>query len=174
MFTRRVLSFILAILWLWPSVVYAQSGALLEANRRGNALYQSGEYEKAIPFWRRALELGEKEFGPNHPITAALLDALAQTYHAQGRHAEAEPLHQRSLAIREKALGPEHPDVAQSLNNLGELHRVQGHYAEAEPLLQRSLAIREKALGCKRRCWMACHSQTNMHFRPFLQPLDAR
>ncbi len=70
---------------------------------------------------------------PNHPTTAALLDALARTYHAQGRYAEAEPLNKRS-------------DVATSLNNLAELYRVQGRYAEAEPLYRRSLAIREKAL----------------------------
>ena len=47
--------------------------------------------------------MGEQEFDPNYPNTAALLNNLAELYVAQGRYAAAEPLHQRSLAIREKA-----------------------------------------------------------------------
>ncbi len=97
----------------------------MEANRQGNALLEAGRYEEAIPVWRKALELGENEFGPNDPTTAALLDALAQTYHRQGRYAEAEPLYERSLAIREKALGPDHPLVAAGLNNLAALYYAQ-------------------------------------------------
>ena len=99
MIVARRFALILAILWLWPASLHAQSEALLEANRRGTALYQSGQYEKAIPFWRRALDLGEKEFGPNHPTTAALLDALAQTYRAHVRYAEAEPLYEGAVVI---------------------------------------------------------------------------
>jgi tetratricopeptide (TPR) repeat protein len=96
MFTLVRFSLLLAILWPWPIGLHAQSGALLEANRRGTALYQSGQYDKAIPFSRKALELGEKEFGPNHPAAAALLNVLAQTYLAAGKYAEAEPLYGRA------------------------------------------------------------------------------
>ncbi len=49
MFTRRALSLVLALLWLWPSVVYAQSEALEEAYRQGQARYQAGRYAEAIP-----------------------------------------------------------------------------------------------------------------------------
>ncbi len=49
----------------------------------------------------------EREFGPDHPTTAALLNNLAVLYRDQGRYAEAEPLFQRSLAIVEKSAGHE-------------------------------------------------------------------
>ena len=60
-------------------------------------------------------ELGEKEFGPDRPQTAFLLNNPARLYKAQSRYAEAEPLHKRALAIVEKALGPDHPDVGETL-----------------------------------------------------------
>ena len=147
MFIRRARALIVAVLWLWPTSLRAQSEALMDANNRGNALLEAGQYEQAIPFWRKALELGESELGANHLTTAALLDALAQTYLLQGRYTEAEPFFVRALSIREKALGAEHPDVAVSLNNLAELYRAQGRYADAEPLYKRSLAILEKTIG---------------------------
>ena len=147
MFIRRARALIVAVLWLWPTSLRAQFEALMDANNRGNALLEAGQYEQAIPFWRKALELGESELGANHLTTSALLDALAQTYLLQGRYTEAEPFFVRALSIREKALGAEHPDVAVSLNNLVELYRAQGRYADAEPLYKRSLAILEKTIG---------------------------
>ena len=96
---------------------------------------------------QRALAIGEKALGPEHPEVGTRLNNLAMLYRAQRRYAEAEPLQKRALAISEKALGPEHPAVGTSLNNLALLYKAQGRYAEAEPLQKRALAIREKALG---------------------------
>ncbi len=41
---RRRFALILAILWLWPAGLYAQSEALMEAYRRGQTLYEAGRY----------------------------------------------------------------------------------------------------------------------------------
>ena len=51
MFIRRALALVLAILWLWPAGLYAQSEALQVARRQGLALYEAGQYEQAISFW---------------------------------------------------------------------------------------------------------------------------
>ncbi len=58
MFGARVVALILTILWLWPASLHAQSEALMEAYRQGQALYEAGRYEQAIPFYREALEHG--------------------------------------------------------------------------------------------------------------------
>ena len=125
MFIRRTLSLVLIMLWLWPASLYAQS-EWWDAFDQGQALYEAGRYEEAIPFYREALELGEREFGPDHPTTALLLNNLASLYESQGRYAEAEPLYKRALAIWEKALGPDHHDVAQSIKGLAGLYSAQG------------------------------------------------
>ena len=115
---------------LWPAPAQSQSAALMNTYNQFDELYAQGRYEEAFPSAERALKLSEKEFGPDHPITANFLNNLASLYHATGRYAEAELLHERSLATREKTLGPEHPDVAASLDNLGSLYQAQGHYTE--------------------------------------------
>ena len=144
MSNRRAFALVLAIMWLWPASLHAQSEAFLDALEQGSALVKTGNYEQAILFWGKALELRKKEFGPDDPTTATLLNNLATLYRVQGRYAEAEPLMKRAFAIREKELGPEHPDVGESLNNLALLYYAQGRSADAEPLYERALAIRAK------------------------------
>jgi len=127
--------------------VWAQSAELSEAFYRQNGLREQGRYAEAIPFAVKALELGQKEFGPKHKLTASLLNNLAILYEGQGRYAEAESFYKRALEIFEQVLGPDHSDVGKILGNLAYLHNRQGRYDEAEPLAKRALAIQEKTLG---------------------------
>ena len=125
----------------------AQSDEWKSLIQEAGTLHRQGQYDRAVVLAKKALEIAERDLGPEHPNVATSLNNLAELYRAQGLYAAAEPLYKRSLAIREKALGPEHPAVAASLNNLAELYRAQGKYTAAEPLYQRSLAIGEKVLG---------------------------
>ncbi len=111
-------------------------------NQEVKELYRTGKYDRAVVVARKALEMAEKNVGPDHPDVATSLNNLAFLYDNQGRYAQAEPLYKRSLAIREKALGPDHPDVAQSLNNLAALYRATKRDEEAETLEQRAARIR--------------------------------
>ncbi|AOS83271.1 hypothetical protein BIU88_03405 [Chlorobaculum limnaeum] len=110
-------------------------------------LWKMGRYDEAEPLFRRALTIGEKTLGPNHPDVAASRNNLALLLYAQGNYRDAEPLYRRAIDIGEKTLGPNHPDVATWLNNLALLLKAQGNYADAEPLYRRALAIGEKTLG---------------------------
>ena len=76
----RLILPLVAALWLWPIAAQAQSEALMETYNQATALYDQGRYGEAIPFARKALELGEREFGPDHPTMATLLNNLAETY----------------------------------------------------------------------------------------------
>ncbi len=144
-----VVALALALILPLPSGAWGQSDARDEAYRQYKALSDQGRYGEAEPFARKALKLGEEEFGREHAATAALLSNLARLYEDQGRYTESEPLHKRALTIWEKALRPEHPDVAQSLNNLAlenyaGLLRDTGRIAEAEKMEARAKAIRAK------------------------------
>jgi tetratricopeptide (TPR) repeat protein len=124
---------------------FPEAGRLL--NQIGTYLYYRAQYAEAEPLFKRAIAIGEKTLGPEHPDLAIWLNNLALLYSNQGKYAEAEPLFKRAIAIGEKTLGPEHPDLAIWLNNLASLYSDQGKYAEAEPLYQRAIAIGEKTLG---------------------------
>jgi tetratricopeptide (TPR) repeat protein len=103
-------------------------------------------WAEAEPLYGRAIAIGEKTLGPEHPDLAIWLNNLAGLYRDTGRFAEAEPLYGRAIAIGEKTLGPEHPTLAAQLNNLATLYRDTGRLAEAEPLLRRAIAILGKSL----------------------------
>ena len=121
-----------------------------------DTLYRGGDHERALEAGRKALEVAEKNAGPDHPDVAVSLNLLALLFQAQGRYAEAEPLFKRALAIEEKAFGPEHPDLATCLASLASLYDAMGRYADAEPLGERALAIQEKALGPEHPDLAAC------------------
>jgi CHAT domain-containing protein/tetratricopeptide (TPR) repeat protein len=137
-----------ALLVVEPNVGSGQNLGEAEAlNRKVTELFSAGKYEEAIPLVQRVLSMGEKTFGPDHPLIATPLNNLAMLYRAQGRYADAEPPFKRSLAIFEKAFGPDHPNVATSLTNLAGLYHLQGRYTDAEALYKRVLGIKEKTLG---------------------------
>ena len=119
----------------------------LYLNDYAGILSKLGKYGEAELLLRRALQIREKQLGPEHPDVASSLNNLAGLLQAQGKYSESEPLYRRALGIDEKALGSDHPNVATSLNNLAVLLQVQGKYSESEPLYRRALAILEKQLG---------------------------
>jgi tetratricopeptide (TPR) repeat protein len=145
----RRLSQVLIVLGLMlsPMQSHAQSQELTEAIEQAGKLYKAERFQEALPLLGKTIDLSEREFGPDDPRIAGLLNALGALHSNQGRYAEAEPVYKRALAIREKALGPEHRDVAITLRNLAVLYSNQGRYAEAESLYKRALAIWEKGLG---------------------------
>jgi tetratricopeptide (TPR) repeat protein len=114
------------LLWLVaPIASHAQSGDLDVLNRQVEQFYRQGKYAEATKVAEQALELAEKEFGPDHPDVGTTLNNLALLYQRQGRYAAAELLSKRSLVITEKALGSDHPSVGTSLNNLALLYMSQ-------------------------------------------------
>jgi tetratricopeptide (TPR) repeat protein len=124
---------------------FSEAGRL--HNTIGEYLYYRAQYAEAEPLYQRAIAIGEKTLGPEHPDLAVWLNNLASLYKNQSKYEEAEPLFKRAIAIGEKTLGPEHPDLATWLNNLATLYDDQGKYEEAEPLYQRAIVIGEKTLG---------------------------
>ena len=116
-------------------------------NNLAKLLFTIGQFAEAEPLMRRALEIDEKNLGPEHPNAAIRLNNLAQLLHETNRLEEAEPLMRRALEIDEKNLGPEHPNAAIRLNNLARLLHDTHRLEEAELLFRRALAIDEKSYG---------------------------
>ncbi len=114
-------------------------------NQAGYYLKKRARYAEAESLYRRALAIGEKTLGPNHPEVAIAVNNLAALLKATNRLAEAEPLMRRTLAIWEKGFGPDHPQVATGLNNLALLQQATNRLAEAEPLMRRALEIDQKS-----------------------------
>lgn len=108
---------------------------------------QMNRVDVADEIVERVAALSEKMLGPDHPVVAGTLEAVADAYERQGRLAEAEAPRKRAVVINERAYGEEHLNVALSLQGLGRLYQLQYRYDEAMGLLERGLRIAEASLG---------------------------
>ncbi len=119
---KYIPTIITVLLLLWPLPV-SPGEAGIEWDiliQEGQELHRAGQYGRAVTVDKKALEIAEKNVGPDHADVEVSLSNLASLYIDQGRYALAEPLYKRALAIDEQALGPDHPAVATSLNNLAD------------------------------------------------------
>src|SRR5438046_4948169 len=118
-------------------IPYADIGTML--NNIALILRKSGRQKAAEPCYVRALEIYEKQLGPDHPDVASVLNNLAVFYTNERRYTEAEKLHLRALAIRENLQPRPIADIAQSKCNLAVVYHSRGDYAKAAELYQSSL-----------------------------------
>ncbi|CAM9389925.1 unnamed protein product [Discosporangium mesarthrocarpum] len=127
-------------------ILLAQSYAMA-LNNLGMARKAQGNEEGAEPTLRRALEVTEASFGPEHQEVATRLNSLALLLAPQGKLKQAEELHSRALEISLRVYGESHSDVATYKNNLARVLKTQGRLAEAAPLQQSALEIGLRTLG---------------------------
>ncbi len=116
-------------------------------NQLGLLLNSKAASAEAEPLMRRALEIAEAAYGPDHPTVAIALNNLAHLLKDTNHLAGAEPLLRRALAVAEAAYGTDHPTVAIALNNLAHLLQATNRLSEAEPLMRRVAEILEAAYG---------------------------
>ena len=116
-------------------------------NQEAAELYRTGRYDRAVVVAKKALEVAERNVGPNHPDVAASLNNLAMLHQAMADYGKAKPLYEKAMEICRKALGDEHPSYAKSLSNLAALYQMTGEYAKAEPLYEKAMEICRKVLG---------------------------
>jgi len=155
--STKELVFFLALAFLLGegSRAFARNDDPEALNQQALKLYQQDKFQEAILLEKKELAMTKRALGPDHPLTAAILNNLGRIYtdmgaytQDMGAYAQAEPLLQQALQINKKVWGSEHPDMtAKSLNSLAILYETMGDYTRAESFWQQALQIYEKALG---------------------------
>jgi tetratricopeptide (TPR) repeat protein len=100
--------------------------------------------------YERALEIFERELGPDHPTTGIILSNLALGKLHEERYEEALGFGRRALSISEK-LGPEYPSQSKDRAAVGRALTGLRRYEEARPYLERALALAEQNPTAERR-----------------------
>jgi len=90
------------------------------------------QFERAEPYYRRALELREKSNGPESLEAARSLNNLGEMYTAKRQYEKAEPLLKHAYAIRSTKLPKEDPQVRQTMRNLAITYAALGQIPLAE------------------------------------------
>ncbi|CAF1180167.1 unnamed protein product [Rotaria sordida] len=105
-----------------------------------------GQYNEAIKFYQKSLDIYEKTLPPNHPSLASSYGNIGNVYNNMGEYSKALSSHERALEIQKIALPPNHPDLAGSYINIGAVYNNMGEYSKALSSYERSLEIRKIAL----------------------------
>jgi tetratricopeptide (TPR) repeat protein len=119
----------------------------IDYNNLGEAYRTKGNYDRAISYYKKSLEINIKKLGLKHPNVALSYNNLGLAYNSKGNYDRAIFYYKKSLVLKLDSLGPKHPNVALSYNNLGEAYRAKGDYKKAISYHEKALAISIKTLG---------------------------
>jgi eukaryotic-like serine/threonine-protein kinase len=108
----------------------------------GNMWMDAERWAEARRQMELALELIEREHGPDHPLMVLALNDLGTVTRESDPDA-ALAYFERSVEVGLRAFGEEHPDVALALGNVGTVHENRGDPHAALPYLLRAKRIAE-------------------------------
>ena len=136
-------------------------------NALANLYAERGEYSKAEPLYRQAVQISKSALGERHPYYATRLDNLGSIDRLAGDDAKAEPLLREALKIRKEALGEKHPDYIATLDRLADVCGANGDFAEARKLDVELLAEMTRRLG--KDHWQTVNVRKAMERMAFLE-----
>ncbi|CAF0714535.1 unnamed protein product [Adineta steineri] len=105
-----------------------------------------GDYEKAIWFLEKALEIQEKNFPPNHPDLATSYNNIGSVYNSMGEQSKAISFFEKALEIQEKTLPLNYADLGKTYNNIGSVYFITEDYSKALSFFEKALEILLKIL----------------------------
>ncbi|CAF3904094.1 unnamed protein product [Adineta steineri] len=115
-------------------------------NQLGYVKDDQGDYEKAIWYYEKALEICQKTLPSNHPSLATSYNNIGSVYSKMGEYSKALSFYEKALEIWQKTLPSNHPDLASSYNNKGNVYDNMGEYSKALSYYEKALEIKQKNL----------------------------
>jgi CHAT domain-containing protein/Flp pilus assembly protein TadD len=110
-------------------------------NNLGTLLEDKGDYGRAEPLYRRALDIDRAMFGPDSPRLATRLSNLAGMYITLARYDEATQALREAMRIDRASYGDNHPRVAHLLLTGARLLSAKKEWEGAYTLISRSADI---------------------------------
>ena len=113
----------------------------------GDTYLGIGEYDKAIEFLRRAIDLDTDLFGADQPETLSPMLSLACAYRERGQFSKTIPLIEKVLEGQVKLFGLDSPETLDSEFKLAIALRMASRLTEAVELFERVYSVQVKKLG---------------------------
>jgi tetratricopeptide (TPR) repeat protein len=105
----------------------------------GFQYFETGDYPKAISYYKKELEKRQSTLPRNHPDLAGPYSAIGTAYLLMNDYSQALLNYKKALEIRKKSLPPFHSDLASSYNNIGMVYFERGDYSEALSYCEKAL-----------------------------------
>jgi serine/threonine-protein kinase len=113
----------------------------------GDAVYATGDIERATPLIREGVEKLRATHGPDDPKTAHAESRLAMLELVAGHYSDAERLARHAIGVYRAAYGGEAIELSPLLSTLGNIQQETGHLPEALATYGEALAIVSRADG---------------------------
>jgi tetratricopeptide (TPR) repeat protein len=114
-------------------------------NQLGFVKEEQGDYDKAIWYQKKALDIYQNILPSNHRNLATSYNNIASVYYKIGEYSKALLFYGKALDTQEKTLPPNHPSLATFYNNIGLVYRNMGEHSKALSFYGKALEIRKKA-----------------------------
>jgi tetratricopeptide (TPR) repeat protein len=115
-------------------------------DRLGSVKYNQGEYNEAIRFYEKSLEIYKKTLPPTHSNLAVSHNNIGNVYFNMGNYSKALSSYEQALEIQQHSLPSNHPDLAMSFNNIGEVYKKMGEHSKALSSYGKALQIWQQSL----------------------------
>jgi tetratricopeptide (TPR) repeat protein len=112
----------------------------------GRAKYSRAEYEEAITFYEKSLEIYRKNLHPNDFHFVSSYGNIGVVYKNMGEYSKALSYYGKALQIQQQSLPSNHPDLAKSYNNIGLVYDSTGEYSKALSSHGKALEIQQQSL----------------------------
>ena len=116
-------------------------------NALGQAYHDNGEFDRAIGFYLKALEINKQVLEGENEGVAINLNNIGESYREKGDFEQALEHYQMALEIDQKVHTEEHPVIATILNNIGSVYDSKGEFHNALEHFQKALEIDRKVFG---------------------------
>ncbi len=108
-----------------------------------------GEFEQALEYQKKDLELSKEILGDKHPNLAISYNNISLIYRNMGELDQALHFQKKALELKEEILNDKHPDLASSYNNISLIYKDMGELEKALDYQKKTLELFEKILGDK-------------------------
>ncbi|CAF1352934.1 unnamed protein product [Adineta steineri] len=112
----------------------------------GAVKYHQADYEQAIEYYEKALEIQENTLPENHSYLAISYNNIAGVYMDRKEYSKALSFFEKALVVDEKILPENHPDLATCNNNIGLVYMNMGEYLKALSFFEKTCRIQQKTL----------------------------
>jgi tetratricopeptide (TPR) repeat protein len=105
-----------------------------------------GEYEEAIIFYDKVIEINKRILPPNHLSFAGTYNNIGMVYYSMGDYPKALSTYEKALEIKQQSLPPNHSSFVGTYNNIGIVYDNMGDYPKALSSYEKTLKIQKQSL----------------------------
>lgn len=113
----------------------------------GRLYYSQNEYDLALEYNFKALQIRKEILGEKHPDVAASLNNIGVVYYDKGEYDKVLEYYFQTLQIDKEIRGEKHIYVADSYDNIGNAYNALDDYDKALEYHFKALQIRKEILG---------------------------